>query len=211
MPGFQKITRRAVCAAGLVVLLAVSSSFAQQPQRVRVRGTVEAVDGAVLSVKSRDGSMLKVKLTDNAAVRAVAKYALADIKAGDYVGVTGMPQTDAAAPQKAVEVHVFPEAMRGTAEGHTPWDLQPNSTMTNANVETAVAGVNGRELTLKYKDGEKKFIVPEGTPVVTYAPGNRSEIKPGTIIFIAAATKLEDGTLEAAAINVSRDGVAPPM
>jgi hypothetical protein len=209
MQGFQKITRRAVGAAGLAMLLVVSS-FAQQPQRVRVRGTVEAVDGPVLSVKSRDGSMLKIKLTDNAAVRAVAKYALADIKAGDYVGVTGMPQADNG-PQKAVEVHVFPESMRGTAEGHTPWDLQPNSTMTNANVETAVAGVNGRELTLKYKDGEKKFIVPEGTPVVTYAPGQRSEIKPGSQIFIAAATKLEDGTLEAGAINISRDGVAPPM
>ena len=205
----QNITRRAIGAAGLVVLLAVSSSFAQQPQRVRVRGTVEAVDGAVLSVKSRDGSMLKVKLTDNAAVRAVVKFALADIKAGDYIGVTGMPQADG--PQKAVEVHVFPEAMRGTAEGHTPWDLQPNSTMTNANVDAAVAGVNGRVLTLKYKDGEKKFVVPEGTPVGTYAPGERSEIKPGAKIFIAAATKLEDGTLEAGAINVGRDGVAPPM
>jgi hypothetical protein len=148
-------------------------------------------------------------LADNVAVRAVIKFALADIKPGSYIGVTGMPQADG--PQKAVEVHVFPEAMRGTAEGHTPWDLQPNSTMTNANVEAAVTGVNGPEITLKYKDGEKKFVVPPETPVVTYTPGDKSELKPGAKIFVAAATKLEDGTLEVAAINVGRDGVAPPM
>jgi hypothetical protein len=207
MRGLRKTMGLTLGGAGLALLLALSPAFAQQ--KVRVRGTVEAVDGSILSVKSRDGSMLKLKLADNVAVRAVIKFALADIKPGSYIGVTGMPQADG--PQKAVEVHVFPEAMRGTAEGHTPWDLQPNSTMTNANVEAAVTGVNGPEITLKYKDGEKKFFVPPETPVVTYTPGDKSELKPGAMIFVAAATKLEDGTLEVAAINVGRDGVAPPM
>jgi hypothetical protein len=120
-----------------------------------------------------------------------------------------MPQPDGT--QKAVEVHVFPEAMRGVAEGFQPWDLQPNSTMTNANVALSVKGINGPEFTLKYKDGEKKVIVPPDTPVVTYAPGDKNELKPGAKIFIAAATKQPDGTLEAPAVNVGRDGVAPPM
>jgi hypothetical protein len=205
----RRTTALAVCAAGIALLLAASSAVAQQPQRVRVRGTIEAVDGPVLSVKSRDGSMLKVKVADNVAVRAVVKFPLADIKAGNYVGVAGMPQPDGT--QKAIEVLVFPEAMRGTGEGHYPWDLEPSSTMTNASVETTVAGINGPEFTLKYKDGEKKFIVPPDTPVVTFAPSDKSELKPGARIFIIAATKLEDGTLEAAAVTVGRDGVAPPM
>jgi hypothetical protein len=201
-----RTTGLAVGAAGIALLLACAA-LAQQPP-VRVRGTVEAVDGPVLSVKSRDGSTLKVKLTDNAAVRAIVKFPLADIKVGNYIGVTGMPQPDGS--QKAVEVHVFPEAMRGVAEGHYPWDLQPGSTMTNANVAVAVTGVNGPEFTLKYKDGEKKIIVPPGVPVVTYVPSDKSELKPGAKIFIAAAKKLDDGTLEAAAVNVGRE-VPPPL
>lgn len=208
MHGMRKTLSLGAGAAGLALLLAVSSASAQQPP-VRVRGTVEAVDGSILSVKSRDGAMLKVKLTDNVAVRAVVKASLADIKAGSYIGVTGMPQADGT--QKAVEVHIFPEAMRGTGEGHRPWDLQPNSTMTNANVEAAVTGVNGQEMTLKYKDGEKKIVVPADIPIVTYAPADKSELKPGAKIFIGATTKLDDGSLEASAVSVGRDGVAPPM
>jgi hypothetical protein len=203
-----RTTSFAVGAAGIAVLLAVTAALAQQPQRVRVRGTVEAVDGPVLSVKSRDGSELKVKLPDNAAVRDVVKYPLADVKPGNFIGVAGMPQPDGS--QKALEVLVFPESMRGTGEGHYPWDLQPNSTMTNANVENEVEGVNGRELTLKYKDGDKKIIVPPETPVVTFEPGDKSELKPGAKIFIIAL-KHEDGTLEAASVNVGRDGLTPPM
>jgi hypothetical protein len=208
MRAMRKISGFAAGVAGLALFLTISSASAQQPP-VRVRGTVEAVDGPVLSVKSRDGSMVKVKLTDNVVVRAVVKASLTDIKAGSFVGVTGMPQADGS--QKAVEVHIFPEAMRGTGEGHRPWDLQPNSTMTNANVDVAVAGVNGPELTLKYKDGEKKVIVPPGIPIVTYAPSDKTELKPGAQIFIGATTKLEDGSLEASAVSVGRDGVSPPM
>jgi hypothetical protein len=194
-------------AAGLALLLAVSSASAQQP--LRVRGTIEAVDGPVLTVKSRDGSTVKVKVTDNVAVRGVVKASLSDVKAGTYVGITAMPQADGS--RKAVEVHVFPEAMRGTGEGDRPWDLQPNSTMTNANIEVAVAGNNGQELTLKYKDGEKKFLLTPDTTIVTFVPGDKSELKPGAKIFINGGTKKDDGTIEAPAVTVGRDGLTPPM
>jgi hypothetical protein len=147
--------------------------------------------------------------TDNALVVAIVKATLADIKPGSFVGVTGMPQADGS--QRAIEVHIFPEAMRGTGEGHYAWDLRPQSTMTNANVEQAVAGVDGQTLTLKYKDGEKKIVVPPDTAIVTYTPGDKSELKPGVKIFIAAAKKQPDGTLQAPRVNYGKDGLTPPM
>ena len=206
----NKMTRRVFGVAGFALLLATSASFAQQPQTVRVRGTVEGVDGATLTVKSRDGqTTYKIKLTDNAAVRGIVKAALTDIKNNSYIGVTGMPQADGS--QKAVEIHIFPEPMRGVGEGFRPWDLMPNSTMTNAAVAQMVKGVEGDEITLKYKDGEKKIIVTPQTVIVTYVPGNKDELKPGAKIFIAAANKKDDGTLEAAAVSVGRDGITPPM
>jgi hypothetical protein len=155
----HKITRRVLAAAALALLAAGSTSFAQQPQMVRVRGTVEAVDGAMLTVKGRDGqTTYKVKMADNVSVRGIIKASLADIKDNSFIGVTGMPQPDGS--QKAVEIHIFPEPMRGTGEGHRPWDLQPGSTMTNATVANMVKGVDGDTIILKYKDGEKKIIVP---------------------------------------------------
>jgi hypothetical protein len=194
----------------LALVLATSASFAQQPQTVRVRGTVEAVDGAVVAVKSRDGqTTYKVKLTDNAMVRGIVKAALSDIKENSFIGVTGMPQSDGS--QKAVEIHIFPETLRGTGEGFRPWDLVPNSTMTNATVAQMVKGVSGDEITLKYKDGEKKIHVVPETVIVTYVPGTKDELKPGAKIFIAGAAKKDDGTLEAASISVGRDGLTPPM
>jgi hypothetical protein len=201
--------RRLIGVAAFGLMLSASASFAQQPQTVRVRGTVEAADGPVITVKARDGQTLKVKLTDNAAVRGIVKAALSDIKENSFIGVTGMPQADGS--QKAVEIHIFPEAMRGTGEGHRAWDLQPNSTMTNATVAQMVKGVSGDEITLKYKEGEKKIVVAPDTAIVTYLPGDRSELKPGARIFIAAANKKDDGTLEAAAVSVGRDGITPPM
>ena len=198
--------------AGAVLLanLAISPALAQQQQAMRIRGTVEAVDGATLAVKSRDGkATYKVKLTDNVAVRGIVKAALSDIKDNSYIGVTGMPQSDGS--QKAVEIHIFPEPLRGVGEGHRPWDLAPNSTMTNATVAQVVKGVEGNEITLKYKDGEKKILVTPGTAIVTFVPGDRSELKPGAKIFIAAANKKDDGTLEAASVSVGRDGLTPPM
>jgi outer membrane lipoprotein SlyB len=204
----NRVTRRVFGVAGFALLLATSASFAQQAAPVRVRGTIEAVNGAVLTVKSRDGqTTYKVKLADNAAVRGVVKAALSDIKDNSFIGVTGMPQPDGS--QKAVEVHIFPEALRGTGEGHRPWDLLPNSTMTNAAVAQQVKGVNGQEITLKYKDGEKKVVVTPETVIVTYAPGTKDELKPGAKIFTIASKKDGD-TLEAAAVSVGRD-VAPPM
>ena len=194
-------------AISLTLLMVASAAWAQQP--IRLRGTIEAVDGPMLTVKGRNGAMTKVKLADNVGIRAVVKMSMADIKAGSYVGVTGMPQPDGS--QKALEVHVFPEPMRGTGEGHRPWDLQPSSTMTNANVETTVASVDGQVLMMKYKDGEKKIIVPPETPIVTYAPASKDELKPGITIFINNPTKKEDGSYEAAAITISRGNVKPPM
>ena len=204
----NQVARRVFGVAGFALLLATSASFAQQPAPVRVRGTIEAVNGAVLTVKSRDGqTTYKVKLADNAAVRGVIKAALSDIKDNSFIGVTGMPQPDGT--QKALEVHIFAESQRGTGEGHRPWDGAPNSTMTNAAVAQQVKGVNGQEITLKYKDGEKKIVVVPETVIVTYAPGTKDELKPGAKIFTIASKK-EGDTLEAAAISVGRD-VAPPM
>ena len=150
------------------MLLLASIAVAQAPDTVRVRGAIESVDGQTLNVKGRDGAAIKVKLADDVRVLAVDKKSLADVKQGVFVGITAMPQPDGT--QKAVEIHIFPEALRGTGEGHRPWDLMPNSTMTNANIESAVASVDGQELVLKYKDGEKKFIVPANVEVVMFAP-----------------------------------------
>ena len=195
--------------AVLMSLLAVSDGLAQQPPAMRVRGTIEAVNGSMLDVKTRDGTMLKVNLTDNVVVVGVVKIAIADIKPNSYIGVTAMPQPDGS--QRAIAVHIFPEAQRGTAEGFTPWDLRPNSTMTNATVAETVAGTDGQNILVKYKDGEKKVVVPPDTPVVTFAQGDKSELKPGAKILIFRAVKKDDGTLEANRVNVGRDGLTPPM
>jgi hypothetical protein len=153
--------RRALaCTLGLAVLTLVAfGSNVRAQDTMRVRGTIERVDGSIYLVKTRDGTELRIALIDKPVLVALVKASLADIKPGVFVGSTGMPQPDGS--QKAVEVHVFPEAMRGTGEGHYAWDLQPNSTMTNANVEASVAGVDGQVLTLKYKNGEKKILVTQ--------------------------------------------------
>jgi hypothetical protein len=192
---------------GLLLALAAPVANAQEAP-VRVRGTIDRVEGDVYVVKARSGAELKIKLPDNVTVVALSKASLADIKQGSYVGVAGMPQADGS--QKALEVHIFPEAMRGTGDGHRGWDLQPTSTMTNGNVEQTTASSDGQVLTLKYKDGEKKIVVPADAPIVVYVPGEKSELKPGANIFIAAATKRPDGTLQTQRVNVGR-GVAPPM
>jgi hypothetical protein len=198
---------RALGAAALGAALLASAVWAQDAP-VRVRGTIERVDGAVYVVKSRDGAELKLKLAPNGGVSAIVPAKLADIKPGQYIGVAGMPLADGS--QKALEVSIFPEALRGLAEGFRPWDLQPQSTMTNANVEATVASKDGQVLTLKYKDGEKKIIVPDGIPIVAFAPGSVSDLKPGAKIFVGAAKKLPDGTLETSRVNVGK-GIAPPM
>jgi hypothetical protein len=189
--------------------IVTTAALAQAPDVVRVRGTIQSVDGSMLDVKARDGADLKIKLADNAQVRTVVGKTIADVKQGLFVGITAMPQPDGT--QKAVEIHIFPEAARGTGEGHRPWDLMPGSTMTNANVESEVAITDGKKLVLKYKDGDKTFIVPDNVKVVMFAPGAMSDLKPGAKIFIVGAKKLPDGTLEAPAITVGTNGVDPPM
>ena len=206
---FHKVTRRSLAAVGLAAILAAPMAWSQDTPPVRVRGTIERIESPVFVVKSRDGAELKVVLAENAAAVGVVKATLADIKPGSFVGVAAMPQPDGT--QRALEVLIFPEAMRGTGEGHYPWDLQPKSTMTNANVEQVVTGVDGPTLTVKYKDGDKKIIVPPDVPIVTFAPGDKADLKPGTKIFIGASKKLADGTLQAARVNYGKDGLTPPM
>ncbi len=201
------VSRCVIGAAGAALLLAVVPASAQEV--VRVRGTIEKADGNILLVKTREGADVTVKLTDNAQVNGVAKAQLADIKQNSFVGITAMPQPDGT--QKALEVHIFPEARRGAGEGHRPWDLVPQSTMTNANVEQLVTAVDGPVLTMKYKDGEKKISVPNNIPIVAFVAGDRSDLKPGAKIFVAAGTKKPDGTVETGGVNVGRDGITPPM
>jgi hypothetical protein len=203
----QKIARRALVASSVALLCFTAPAWAQDT--MRVRGTVEGMDGPVYLVKTRSGDTVKVALTDKPLFVAMAKASMADIKPGMFIGTTAMPQADGSL--RAVEVHIFPEAMRGTGEGHRPWDLEPQSTMTNANVEAAVAGVSGQTLTMKYKGGEKTVVVTPETVVVTYAPGDQAEVKPGTKIFVAAAEKKPDGTLQTARITYGKDGLVPPM
>jgi hypothetical protein len=178
-------------------------------ETVRVRGTIERVEGPVYIVKNRDGAEVKLMVTDNPLFVAIVKSTMADIKPGMFVGSTGMTQPDGS--QKAIEVHIFPESMRGTGEGHYDWDLKPQTKMTNANVEQTVGGVDGQTLSVKYKDGEKKLLVAPETVVVTYVAGDKGDLKPGTKIFIGAAKKQADGTLQTPRITYGKDGLMPPM
>ena len=208
MPKTSSLMSR-VLLASLMAMSVLGPAWAQQSPTVRIRGTIEAVDGSLLAVKSREGTEMKVRLTDNVAVFGVAKTTISEIKPGSYIGVSAMPEPDGT--QKALAVQIFPESQRGVAEGFRPWDLRPNSTMTNATVAETVAGTDGEIILVKYKDGEKKVVVPEGTPIVTFVAGDKSELKPGAKIIIFGAVKKDDGTLEANRVNVGRDGITPPM
>jgi hypothetical protein len=194
-----------------VVMLVGSCLYAiaqQPPTPSRVRGTIESVDGDVLSVKSRSGEDVKLRMTGDIRVVGIIKIALSDIKVGSFIGTTTVPGPDGG--QNAVEVHVFPEAMRGTGEGSRPYDLRPNSTMTNATVDQSVVGNDGHTLLIKYKDGEKKVLVSAETPVVTYVPADKSDLKAGAKV-IAFMKKLPDGSFETNRVSVGRDGLTPPM
>ncbi len=191
-----------LCASALTV----ASAIAQQ-QSVRVNGVVEGFDGQILAVKSDKLGEVKINLTADATVFGVAKATLADIKAGSYIGVGAMPQPDGS--QRALQVTVMAESQRGLSEGHRPWDARPNSTMTNGTVDQTAAGVDGPVLTVKYKDGEKKIIVPPDAVIRAYMVGDKSELKPGAHIAIVRALKKPDGVLEANRINVGRGEVVP--
>jgi hypothetical protein len=194
-----------------VAMVAASTIFAiaqQPPTPTRVRGTIEAVNGDMLDVKSRAGEDVKLHMTGDIRIVGITKIALTDIKVGSFIGTTTVPGPDGA--NNAVEVHVFPENMRGTGEGSRPYDLKPNSSMTNATVEQSVVGNDGHTLNIKYKDGEKKVLVSPETPVVTYVPADKSDLKPGAKV-IAFMKKLPDGSFETNRVSVGRDGLTPPM
>ena len=209
MPRISSSMPRALMAALTVISALATLAWAQQPPPVRIRGTIESVDGPMLMIKSREGTDLKVRMTDNVVVFGVAKTSLSEIKPGSYIGVTAMPEPDGT--QKALAVHIFPEAQRGAAEGFRPWDLRAGSTMTNATVAQTVEGTDGQNILVRYKDGEKKVVVPPETPIVAFVSGDKSELKAGAKIIIFGAVKKEDGTLEANRVGVGRDGIAPPM
>ncbi|HKU06992.1 MAG TPA: hypothetical protein VJR30_13065 [Bradyrhizobium sp.] len=184
-------------------------AIAQQPAvPTRVRGSIEGVNGDVLAVKSRGGEDYALRMTPDIRVVGITRIALADIKVGDFIGATTVPGADGA--HNAVEVHVFPEQMRGTGEGSRPYDLRPNSSMTNATVAESVVGNDGHTLLVKYKDGEKKVQVAPETPVVTYVPADKNDLKTGAKV-IAFMKKLPDGSFETDRVSVGRDGLTPPM
>jgi hypothetical protein len=184
-------------------------AYAQPAHTVRLRGTIENVNGNSLSLKGTDGAAVRLTLTNDVLVVAVVKASMGDIKENTFLGSAAMPQTDGT--QRALEVHIFPEQMRGTGEGHRPYPAVPNSTMTNGTALGAtVTGVDGSTITVKYKDGEKKIVVPPEAPIVTFVPGDRSLLKPGTGVFLSA-TPQADGKLMASRITAGKDGVVPPM
>lgn len=195
-----------LAACALAGLLLAASAQAQTP--TRIRGSVAAVDGQMLTVKTREGPEVKIRLADNYAVAAVVPISVGQIKKGSFIGSAAMKDKDGTL--KAVEVLVFPEAMRGANEGHYPWDLMPESTMTNANVEAVVDGVSGRSMILTYKGGTQRIIVPDNVPIVTFEQGDRSMLKPGALVFVGAQ-KAADGSLSAGRVNVGKNGFKPPM
>jgi hypothetical protein len=200
-------TLRPLIALAMVAISSIAA-LAQQTSPSRVRGTIESVDGETLMVKSRSGEDVKLTMTGDIRVVGIVKIALSDIKVGSFIGTATVPGPDGG--NNAVEVHVFPEDMRGTGEGSRPYDLKPNSTMTNATVAQTVAGNDGHTLTIKYKDGEKKVVVGPDTPVVTYVPAGKSDLKAGAKV-IAFMKKLPDGSFETNRVSVGRDGLTPPM
>ncbi len=180
-----------------------------QPTTIKVRGTVIAFDAQELKVKGRNSMKLKVRVTDETKINLLSPMKMSDIKEGSFVGVTAI-QHGPGTPLQAREVHIFPEAQRGTGEGHYPWDLEPGSSMTNANVDAIVSTNTGEELTLSYKGGSQKIVVPKGVPIVTFTPGDKSLLKPGAKVFIVTE-QAADGSLTALRMAVGKDGMKPPM
>ena len=190
--------------AGVFALAVTAADAQQKPQRIR--GTITAFDGTMLSVKSRDGRDLTVELMEKASVATAKAITLADLKQGDYVGSTTMKRDDGTLV--AVEVHTIPRTVQ---EGHRPWDLQPGSMMTNANIASVVQSAGGQELTLTHKDGSQKILVPPGTPIVTTVAADRSFLKPGEFVFFNADVGADGKLSTSARIQVGRDGVKPPQ
>jgi hypothetical protein len=195
-------------AAALIPMALVSASAFAQGSPVRVRGSVVSLEGTKLVVHAKDGKDITVNLNDNFAALAVVKSSMADIKEGTFIGTATVTQPDSTL--RSMEVVVFPDKMRGTGEGHYPWDLGSNSMMTNATVSNAVKGVEGQTITVTYKGGEKKIEVPANVPVVTIVPATKEEIKPGAIVFVPTMRQADD-SLKGGAVLFGKDGVIPPM
>ena len=193
--------------AALVVAAMSAAALAQAP--TRIRATLEQVDGNLLTVKTRGGEVMKVKVPDNVLIIGLTQASMADIGKGKFIGTTTVGQKDGALV--AEEVHIFPENMRGTGEGHRDWDLRPESKMTNANVAEIKNMGDGREMVVQYKGGEMKVLVTPRTSVVSYEPASRSDLKPGTGVFINNAERQPDGTYTAPRVNVGLRGQNPPM
>src|SRR5882762_7863996 len=196
--------------AALLIAAVSAVAVAQAPANppVRIRGTVEKIEGTNLTVKTNSGQSVTIKLADNYTVIGIAKASPADLASGKFIGTTTLGERDGALV--AQEVHIFPESMRGTGEGHYDWDLKPESKMTNANVAEIVSVANDRVMTVQYKGGEKKILVTKDTVVVTYAPVDKSELKPGARVFVVSQ-KQADGSLTAARVNIGMNGQVPPM
>jgi hypothetical protein len=203
--------KRSLVTGVLVAAFAAVTALAQAPKTERLHGVIEKVEGSTVTAKSNaksdKGAPLKLNLADKLLVVEVVKASMADIKDGDFIGSGAMPQPDGS--QKAIEVHIFAESMRGTGEGFRPWDGAPNSTMTNGTVGATVTGVSGPVVTVKYKDGEKKIIVGPDVPIVRYVVGDKSALKQGAAFSVIAAVKKPDGSFDVGRINVGRSGVVP--
>lgn len=196
------------CAAVVFALAATMSAAAAQGTPTRLRGSIAAIDGNTATIATREGATVTVKLADNWGVMLVSPVSMADIKENSFVGIASLKGPDGTL--NALEVLVFPEAARGSNEGHYPWDLQPESMMTNATVASVASANDGQTLTLKYKDGTQTIKVKPGTPIVTFAPGDKADAKVGAKVFLGAA-KAADGSLTATRLLVGKDGLTPPM
>jgi hypothetical protein len=204
----KNLIRATAFAAGVFALAAGSSALAEQAPQIHVRGSVVSFSGTALKVKSREGKLVDVEIAKGAMVTSVANASLAAVKAGDYLGIASMAN---AKGDHALEVLIFPPALKGAGEGSFSWDLKPHSSMTNASVTSLVKGVNGHTVSLAYGNGGQKTInVPDSAPVVTLAPASNADLKPGAIVFVAAE-KTSDGHLAAHQVVVGKDGVTPPM
>jgi hypothetical protein len=200
------VTLRMLTITVFVAALAASLAWGQQAPTVRLRGTIERVDGSAILVKAAEVGDVTVQLPGTVAVFGIVKATLADVKPGAFIGVGAIPQPDGS--QKAIQVMIFTESQRGTGEGHRPWD-RPGATMTNATVNTTVTSVDGQVVMVKYKDGEHKILITPEATIRAYVVGSRDELKPGAHIAIGRALKNPDGTYEADRVNVGRDGIVP--
>lgn len=198
----------AVATLGAGLTLGAAAALAQSPETVRVRGEIVSLEGPVLDVKSRQGTDVTIHLGEKLRIVGVVKASIEDIKPGVFIGVSSVPKEGSSS--RALEIHIFPEALRGSGEGDRAWDLVPGSSMTNGTAASAVDSVDGKSVTVSYKGGSRVIVISPDTSIVSFAAADKSELKPGAKVFVNAQ-KAPDGTLTAASINVGKDGIAPPM